>query len=99
MIIIFLIIFFALALLIAIFRSLEQKRHSSPEDYDYDCDGSNDTYPYRSVPQKEKHSGRCDGDCANCPPHYGYRHGRWYYGHDHVEGCVFGGNKGSGRKD
>ena len=46
--------------------------------------------------QKKRHSGRCDGDCANCPPHYGYRHGRWYYGHDHIEGCVFGGNKGGG---
>lgn len=49
--------------------------------------------------QKKQHSGKCDGDCANCPPHYGYRHGRWYYGHDHVEGCEFGGNKGSGSKD
>ena len=43
-----------------------------------------------------KHPGHCTGDCANCPPHYGYRYGRWYYGHDHVHGCEFGGNKGSG---
>lgn len=43
-----------------------------------------------------KHPGYCTGDCANCPPHYGYRYGRWYYGHDHVHGCEFGGNKGSG---
>ena len=42
------------------------------------------------------HNGRCNGDCANCPPHYGYRYGRWYYGHDHIEGCEFGGNKGGG---
>ena len=42
------------------------------------------------------HSGRCDGDCANCPPHYGYRYGRWYYGRHHVHGCEFGGNSGSG---
>lgn len=48
---------------------------------------------------KKKHSGKCDGDCDNCPPHYGYRHGRWYYGHNHIEGCVFGGNKGSGGRD
>ena len=48
---------------------------------------------------KKKHSGRCDGDCANCPPHYGYRHGRWYYGHSHTEGCTFGGNKGDGGRD
>ncbi len=49
---------------------------------------------------KEKHhNGRCNGDCANCPPHYGYRYGRWYYGHDHVHGCEFGGNKASGRMD
>ena len=44
---------------------------------------------------KRKHNGRCDGDCAHCPPHYGYRYGRWYYGHDHDHGCEFGGNKGS----
>ena len=48
---------------------------------------------------KKKHSGRCDGDCDNCPPHYGYRYGRWYYGHSHSEGCVFGGNKCSGGID
>lgn len=47
----------------------------------------------------KKHSGRCDGDCANCPPHYGYRYGRWYYGHGHNHGCVFGGNKGGGGPD
>lgn len=39
---------------------------------------------------------RCNGDCANCPPHYGYRHGRWYYGKGHQYGCEFGGNKGDG---
>ncbi len=44
----------------------------------------------------KRHNGRCNGDCANCPPHYGYRYGRWYYGHHHVEGCEFGGNKESG---
>lgn len=48
---------------------------------------------------KRKHAGRCNGDCANCPPHYGYRYGRWYYGHDHVHGCEFGGNKCSGSMD
>ncbi len=36
----------------------------------------------------------CDGDCANCPPHYGYRYGRWYYGHGHRHGCQRGGNGG-----
>ena len=49
--------------------------------------------------QGRRHNGRCNGDCANCPPHYGYRYGRWYYGHDHVHGCEFGGNKGSGSRD
>lgn len=44
----------------------------------------------RSTP----HNGKCNGDCANCPPHYGYRYGRWYYGHHHNHGCEFGGNKG-----
>ena len=52
----------------------------------------------RDLHQK-RHNGRCNGDCAHCPPHYGYRYGRWYYGHDHVHGCEFGGNKGSGSMD
>lgn len=43
-----------------------------------------------------KRSVKCNGDCANCPPHYGYRHGRWYYGRGHTKGCEFGGNKGDG---
>ena len=42
------------------------------------------------------HPGHCTGDCANCPPHYGYRYGRWYYGQGHQHGCEFGGNKGDG---
>ena len=52
-----------------------------------------------SSAQGRRHNRRCNGDCANCPPHYGYRYGRWYYGHDHVHGCEFGGNKGSGSMD
>lgn len=46
--------------------------------------------------KKRPHPGHCTGDCANCPPHYGYRYGRWYYGHDHTHGCEFGENKGGG---
>jgi hypothetical protein len=42
----------------------------------------------------KKRIGRCNGDCAHCPPHYGYRYGRWYYGHHHQHGCEYGGNKG-----
>ena len=39
-----------------------------------------------------------NGDCTNCPAHYGYRYGRWYYGHGHQHGCQRGGNGGaSGR--
>ena len=45
------------------------------------------------------HHGRCDGDCANCPPHYGYRYGRWYYGRHHHYGCQYGGNRGGGGLD
>lgn len=44
----------------------------------------------------DRHKGRCSGDCANCPPHYGYRYGRWYYGRGHQYGCEFGGNSGDG---
>ena len=44
---------------------------------------------------EKKHSRHCDGNCANCPHHYGYRYGRWYYGKSHQYGCEFGGNKGS----
>lgn len=48
---------------------------------------------------KKKHNRRCNGDCASCPPHYGYRYGRWYYGHSHSSGCEFGGNKCDGGRD
>ena len=44
--------------------------------------------------EAHKHNGKCNGNCAECPPHYGYRYGRWYYGHNHNHGCEFGGNKG-----
>lgn len=47
---------------------------------------------------KPKSAGRCTGDCAHCPPHYGYRYGRWYYGHGHTEGCEFCGNGGCNGK-
>lgn len=49
--------------------------------------------------ERHQHNGHCNGDCANCPPHYGYRYGRWYYGHGHQYGCEFGGNKGDGSMD
>ena len=42
--------------------------------------------------KSHKNNGKCNGDCANCPAHYGYRYGRWYYGHHHTHGCEFGGN-------
>ena len=44
--------------------------------------------------EKPKKSNHCDGDCANCPPHYGHRYGRWYYGHGHQGSCERGGNGG-----
>lgn len=47
---------------------------------------------------KTKHTGKCTGDCAHCPPHYGYRYGRWYYGHGHTDGCEFCGNGGCNGK-
>ena len=46
---------------------------------------------------RRTHPGRCTGDCANCPAHYGYRYGRWYYGHHHSHGCEFGGNDCNGK--
>lgn len=49
-----------------------------------------------SKSKPHKHNGKCNGDCANCPAHYGYRYGRWYYGHHHTHGCEFGGNNGNG---
>ena len=51
-----------------------------------------------STSPKKKDTGHCDGDCANCPPHYGYRYGRWYYGHAHQHGCQRGGNGGASGK-
>ena len=47
--------------------------------------------------REDRPSHRCDGDCANCPPHYGYRYGRWYYGHGHTRGCQRGGPGGDSR--
>ncbi len=54
---------------------------------------------FDSAKAPKKHPGKCDRNCAECPPHYGYRYGRWYYGHDHTHGCEFGGNRGSGQMD
>ena len=47
---------------------------------------------------KSGDNGRCNGNCAACPPHYGYRYGRWYYGHGHQYGCQRGGNGGASGK-
>lgn len=52
----------------------------------------------RNQKKDKKHNGQCDGDCAYCPPHYGYRYGRWYYGHGHRYGCQRGGNGGASGK-
>ena len=46
--------------------------------------------------ENKKFRGKCNGDCANCPAHFGYRFGRWYYGHGHNYGCEFGRNRGGG---
>lgn len=53
-------------------------------------------FPHRSSAAKRSKSNgrRCDGNCAACPAHYGYRYGRWYYGHGHQWGCTRGGNGG-----
>jgi hypothetical protein len=59
-----------------------------PEDFSIFTSSQNNVY-----------SGKCDGDCANCPPHYGYRYGRWYYGHNHSRGCERRGNSASGGRD
>ena len=83
-------------------KSINTKVKKQPvfKDSSYDEDESDErSSSWNSTEKPKRHSGKCDGDCANCPPHYGYRHGRWYYGHDHVEGCEFGGNKGSGGRD
>ena len=37
--------------------------------------------------------------CAKGKRHYGYRYGRWYYGHNHVEGCEFNDSTCSGGND
>ena len=71
--------------------SLASLLSSSPES-----SSSNDASSSFWSSSKKKDTGRCDGDCANCPPHYGYRYGRWYYGKDHTEGCTRGGNRGGG---
>ena len=51
---------------------------------------------FEEVVHKSNHpERRCNGDCDNCPSHYGYRYGRWYYGHGHQHGCERGGNGGA----
>ena len=84
--IICLILVFITSVVVAIFDSLAKQgeigtsnKHSSQK---------NSTTVDKHKPTSKKHNGKCDGNCANCPPHYGYRYGRWYYGHDHVEVCV-----------
>ena len=81
----------------------EKKNPPMKEDsysfYNDESDEKLHSHHFTSTPKNIRHTGKCDGNCANCPPHYGYRHGRWYYGHNHIEGCVFGGNKGSGGRD
>ena len=44
-----------------------------------------------------QNSHRCNGDCEHCPPHYGNRYGRRYYGKGHSSGCERGGNGGPGK--
>ena len=83
---------------LSIWDSIVKERNKT-ENNDEEYSETKD-YTIRSKPEKKKkHSGRCDGDCANCPAHYGYRYGRWYYGHSHTEGCEFGGNKCNGGRD
>ena len=59
---------------------------------------SSNSSSFWSTSSKKKDNGRCDGDCSNCPAHYGYRYGRWYYGHGHQHGCQRGGNGGASGK-
>ena len=79
--------------------TLEKTDEQTEQEWTWETTCSEETKKTTAtkLSKPKKHSGKCDGDCANCPPHYGYRHGRWYYGHSHIEGCVFGGNKGDGR--
>ena len=94
---IYLIVGAAIGLTVGIIEGL-RKQNKDSSNNDFSSHGRSYSYESKNAPKK-KHSGRCDGDCANCPPHYGYRHGRWYYGHSHSEGCVFGGNKCNGGRD
>ena len=94
------IFFFGSCIVGAIVIYYQEKKNGT--SHRSNCTVTQNRYAASTLPtkqKKKKHTGRCDGDCANCPPHYGYRHGRWYYGHSHIEGCVFGGNKGDGGRD
>ena len=90
------IIILAIVVVSAIIQSTKNQSQSNKNYHKVEKASS---YSFSNSSKSKKHSGKCDGDCANCPPHYGYRHGRWYYGHNHMEGCEFGGNKGSGGRD
>lgn len=77
----------------------EQNKTSGNNNMGSTFDDYSDKSIFQDKKPPKKHSGKCDGNCANCPPHYGYRYGRWHYGHGHSEGCVRGGNKCNGGKD
>ena len=95
-------IMFVTSIGLSIWDSIAKERQRAENGDDEEGSESEDYKEYTadSKPERKKrHSGRCDGDCANCPAHYGYRYGRWYYGHSHTEGCEFGGNKCNGGRD
>ena len=90
------IIILAIVVVSAIIQSTKNQSQSNKNFHKVEKDSS---YSFSNSSKYKKHSGKYDGNCANCPPHYGYRYGRWYYAHNHMEGCEFGGNQGSGGRD
>ena len=92
------IVIYITIMAVGLWVTMKKDNHTtSDSDSGFDEDRTLPTS--HNEPAPKRHSGKCDGDCANCPPHYGYRYGRWYYGHSHIHGCEFGGNKGDGGRD
>ena len=84
------IILFGLAIIVGVAVAIAQGSNGSTGGHGH---SKNDSSGHSVFGSSNTH--RCNGDCDNCPAHYGYRYGRWYYGHGHQHGCVRGGNGGA----
>lgn len=84
------VILFGLAIFVGVAVAIAQGSNGATDGHGH---SKNDSSSNSSFGRSSSH--RCNGDCDNCPAHYGYRYGRWYYGHGHQHGCERCGNGGA----